>query len=133
MKKILVFFLLLTVVLHSCRKRTEAPTLASIITQGKWYVNLMKSNGINNTSSYAGWQFTFQTDKTVIVTNSTSSFNGTWDEDYNLGKFVLTINSQRIEFIRISQEWDIGLKTFGKIIFYDDKLNPSQELQFTKF
>jgi hypothetical protein len=133
MKKILPFLLITTIAVFSCRKPSEVPSLTSIITQGTWYVNLMKDNGVNNTSAYTGWQFTFKTDKVATVTDGVTNYTGSWREDSTRQKFILTINSPEIELIHISQEWDISLKTYGRVIFKDDKLNPAQELQFTKF
>lgn len=133
MKKIyflnLVFFLLNS----SCRKPTEAPSLASVITQGDWYVNLMKDNGINKTAAYQGWKFTFQADKVVKISNGVSIYTGVWDEDVLRQKFILTINSPQLPLIQISQEWDISFKTPKRVTFKDNDFSPTQELQFTRF
>jgi len=133
MKKLIPLLISILIVAFSCRKPTDVPSLTSIITQGKWYVNLMKDNGVNNTSAYNGWQFTFQPDKVVTVTNGVNNYSGSWQEDSTRQYFILSINSPKIELIHISQQWDISLKTYGRIIMKDDKLNPTQELQFTKF
>ncbi len=133
MKKLLPLLLISSIVIFSCRKPSEVPSLTSIITVGKWYVNLMKDHGVNNTPAFTGWQFTFQPDKVVTVTDGASNYSGTWKEDSTRQKFILSINSPEIELIYISKEWDISLKTYGRVIFKDDKLNPAQELQFTKF
>lgn len=93
----------------------------------------MKDNGINKTSSYQGWKFTFQADKVVKVTNGVSNYTGAWDEDVLRQKFVLTINSSQLPLIQISQEWDISFKTPKRVTFKDNDLSPSQELQFTRF
>ncbi|MBK8088129.1 MAG: hypothetical protein IPK31_09355 [Chitinophagaceae bacterium] len=133
MKKILPLLLIVAIAAFSCRKPAEVPSLTSIIVQGKWYVNLMKDYGVNNTAAFTGWQFTFQPDKVVTVTDGVNNYSGSWKEDSTRQKFILSINSSEIELIYISKEWDISLKTYGRVIFKDDKLNPSQELQFTKF
>lgn len=133
MKKLLPILLMGTIAVFSCRKPSEVPSLTSIITQGKWYVNLMKDYGVNNTPAFNGWQFMFQPDKVVTVTDGANNYSGTWREDSTRQKFILSINSPEIELIYICREWDISLKTYGRVIFKDDKLNPAQELQFTKF
>jgi hypothetical protein len=133
MKNILFFLILSSSLINSCRKPKEAPSLKSVITVGEWYVNLMRDNGINKTASYQGWKFTFQADKVVKVTNGVSNYTGVWDEDVLKQKFILTINSPLQPLIFISQEWDISFKTPNRVTFKDNDLNPSQELQFTRF
>jgi len=133
MNKLLLFILFGLTIATSCRKPADLPLLTGIITQGTWYVNLMKDNGVNYTAAYTGWQFTFQADKVVLVTDGSTTYNGTWAEDEARDKFILNINSPEIELINISQEWDIFLKTYSRVIFKDDKYNTTQELQFTKF
>ena len=133
MKKGLFFILLGLTIATSCRKPADLPLLSGIINQGTWYVNLMKDNGVNYTAAYTGWKFTFQANKVVMVTDGSSTYNGIWAEDETRDKFILSINSPEIELINISREWDIFLKTYGRVIFKDDKYNTTQELQFTKF
>ena len=133
MKKGLFFILLGLTIATSCRKPAKLPLLTGIISQGTWYVNLMKDNGVNYTAAYTGWKFTFQANKVVMVTDGSSTYNGIWAEDETRDKFILSINSPEIELINISREWDIFLKTYGRVIFKDDKYNTTQELQFTKF
>ena len=133
MNKPFLFILFGLMIASSCRKPTDPPLLTGIITQGTWYVNLMKDNGTNYTAAYTGWKFTFQADKVVLVTDGVTSYSGTWAEDEARDKFILNINSPEIELINISQEWDIFLKTYGRVIFKDDNFNTTQELQFTKF
>jgi hypothetical protein len=133
MKNFFTFCFFLIFLISSCRKPTEAPSLASVITQGEWYVNLMRDNSINKTASYQGWKFTFQADKVVKVSNGVSNYTGVWDEDVLRQKFILTINSPQLPLIQISQEWDISFKTPKRVTFKDNDLSPSQELQFTRF
>ncbi len=133
MKKLLLLLIISTITAFSCRKPSEAPSLTSIITQGKWYVNLMKDNGVNKTAAYKNWQFIFNSDKTITVTKNAVTYNGTWEEDPLRKKIILNITSPEIELILISQEWDISFKTPGRVTFNDDKLTPTQELQLTKF
>ncbi|MFT3845829.1 MAG: hypothetical protein QM725_12315 [Lacibacter sp.] len=128
-----ILFLFILLLFSACRKATEAPSLKSIIKQGSWYVNLMKDNGTAYTSSYSGWKFSFKTDSTLTVTNGVDSCSGTWREDVERDKFLLDIESSNLGLIWISQEWDIKLKTPSRVIFMDNKYNPSMELQLTKY
>ncbi len=133
MKIALTSFIAFFISFSSCRKPTDAPTLKNVIKQGTWYVNLMKVNGVTYTSAYNGWKFTFLTDSTLTATNSTVSYTGTWNEDTDREKFTLNLQTSNTALIMISQEWDIKLKTPGRVVFMDDKYNPSEELQLTKY
>jgi hypothetical protein len=133
MKPIILSFFLMLLMLSACRKPTDAPALSSVIKQGTWYVNQMKDNGVSYTSAYNGWKFSFKTDSTLIVSNGVDSCSGKWKEDIDKQKFLLNIQSANFAFIWISQEWDIILKTPGRVIFRDNKLSPTMELQLTKY
>lgn len=133
MKGSITCLIFLFMFIAACRKPTDAPTLKNIVKQGVWYVNLMKDNGVTYTSIYKGWKFTFKTDTTLTVTNGIDSCNGTWREDVDRDKFRLNIQTTNMALIWISQEWDIQLKTPGRVVFMDNKYNPAMELQLTKY
>jgi hypothetical protein len=132
MKKNLFYLLAPFLLVFSCKKSDTSPALAGIITKGKWKVSLMKDNGHDVTPAYDDWVFTFLPDKIVKVTDSIDSFTGHWQEDTTRKKFILNINSGKIELITISHEWDIVFKTPGSFTLKDNKLSPSKELQFIK-
>lgn len=133
MKKTLILLIILTITAFSCRKPADVPSLTSIITEGNWYVNLMKKNGVNMTSLYKKWQFTFNADKTVTVTNGVNNYNGTWEEDDLRQNFKMAITSPELELTSICKVWDISFKTPRRVTFQDDKLNPTEELQYTQY
>ncbi len=131
MKKILPVLLLLGV-FGSCRKPQDTPPLQSILTDGVWRISLYKQNNNNYTYLYSGWQFRFNNDKTVNVSNGTQTFAGTWNEDPRADNFTINITSTEQELSEISHLWFNKLLTYKQVLFHNDRANPTKELQFTK-
>ena len=131
MKKLLPVLLLIAIG-GSCRKPQDTPPLQSIITDGVWRISLHKQNNSNNTFLYTGWQFRFNADKTLVVSNGSQSFTGTWAEDPRADNFEIKITSTEQELSDISHLWFNKLLTYRQVLFQNDKTNPTKELQFTK-
>jgi hypothetical protein len=131
MKKLLLYIFLFTLVI-SCRKPQDTPPLQNILTQGVWRISLLRNNGNNITFLYTGWQFTFNADKTMQVTDGTSTYDGTWTENSAGDTFELDISSTELELEYISKLWHNELLNPKQVLFHNDRNNPTQELQFTK-
>lgn len=131
MKKLLLYLLFATAA-FSCRKPQDTPPLQNIITQGTWRVSLLRDNGNNITYIYTGWQFTFNADKTMQVTDGSTTYNGTWTENPQGDTFELDISSTELELEYISKLWHNELLNPKQVLFNNDRDNPTQELQFTK-
>ncbi|HLP39241.1 hypothetical protein [Lacibacter sp.] len=131
MKK-LVFCLFLLTAVFSCRKPQDTPPLQNILTQGSWRISLLRDNGNNITYLYNGWQFTFNADKTMQVSDGTTTYNGTWNENSQGDTFELDISSTELELEYISKLWHNELINPNGVLFQNDRNNPTQELQFTK-
>jgi hypothetical protein len=134
MTKTLTGTLLLMLLITACAKneKPQSPSLAYLLAQGIWRINLMQNGGSNITSAYSPWQFVFQGNKTLKITDGLNEIGGNWREDTLRQKLILNVNSSAVEFILISQEWDIHYKTPARLTFRDNKISPSQELQFTR-
>lgn len=131
MKKLLLYLLLVTAA-FSCRKPQDTPPLQNILTQGTWRVSLLRDNGNNITYIYTGWQFTFNADKTMQVTDGSTTYNGTWTENPQGDTFELDISSTELELEYISKLWHNELLNPKQVLFHNDRDHPTQELQFTK-
>jgi hypothetical protein len=118
--------------LISCRKPQDTPPLQNIITQGTWRISLLRDNGNNITYLYNGWQFTFNADKTMQVTDGATTYIGTWTENPQGDTFELDISSPELELEYISKLWHNELLNPRGVLFHNDRNNPTQELQFTK-
>ena len=131
MKK-LVFCIILITVLFGCRKPQDTPALQSIFLDGTWRITLFKDNGNNLTYLFSPWLFTFNSDKTLQVTNGTDTYAGTWEENPAGDTFTLDINAPELELIYISQLWHNELLNPKQALFHNDRVNVTKELQFTK-
>ncbi len=131
MKKFLPVLLLIAIC-GSCRKPQDTPPLQSILTDGVWRISLYKQNNSNNTFLYTGWQFRFNADKSLEVSNGSQTFAGTWAEDPRADNFEIKITSTEQELSDISHLWFNKLLTYRQVLFQNDKTNPGKELQFTK-
>lgn len=131
MKKLLLYLFLVAAV-FSCRKPQDTPPLQNILTQGTWRVSLLRDNGTNITYIYTGWQFTFNADKTMQVTDGSATYNGTWTENPEGDTFELDISSTELELEYISKLWHNELLNPKQVLFNNDRDHPTQDLQFTK-
>jgi len=133
MKKGFVIVLLLTVVLFSCRKRTEAPVLKSVLVGSEWRVNKFNIAGTDYALLYRGMKFVFNADSSMKITDGTATYDGKWEADESARTFTMLIKSTRYEFTLMSTEWDIYLKTPNQVQFQDDLYSPNQQLWFGKW
>lgn len=130
MKQFLFFLFITSLIFAGCRKRTDPPTLSSIITQKDWKVSLVRNSGVNITTLYLGLNFTFSADSTVTISDGVNVYGGRWEEDVNARRFTLIINSPLFELGLISRDWDIQLITPKQLQFRDNRFAPTQELWF---
>lgn len=79
------------------------------ITQSTWKVTNFNEDGVNQTSNFAGYNFTFNPNGTVAATNGSTIMNGTWTTgtDDSTPKFILNFNSLNGPFEEISEDWEI--------------------------
>ncbi|MBP6686408.1 MAG: hypothetical protein KA160_01015 [Lacibacter sp.] len=128
----LLFCLFLFISVVSCRKPQDTPAHQNILTQGSWRISLFKDNGNNLTYLFTSWQFTFNTDKTMQVTNGVDTYIGTWQENTGGDTFELNINAPELELVYISRLWHNELLNPKQVLLHNDRDNPTKELQFTK-
>jgi hypothetical protein len=131
MKKLVLSMILVTAV-FGCRKPQDTPALQSIFTEGTWRITLFRDNGNNLTFLFTAWRFTFNKDKTLLVTDGTDTYTGTWDENQAGDTFTLDINTPELELIYISQLWHNELLNPKQALLHNDRINVTKELQFTR-
>ena len=84
--------------------------LQDAIIQGTWKITRFIEDGVNQTSNFNGFNFTFNTNGTVLATNGSTSINGTWSTNVSSSgtpKFVLNFNISNGPFDEISEDWNI--------------------------
>ena len=126
LKGVLVFAV--TILFFTCKKDTTG--ISQIITTARWTVNYYHNNGVDLTSSFNGYVFTFTNDDSVKVSNGTSVIaTGTWRADDSKNELHLIINSP---FDSINKGWIVFEKTNTDFKLKDDNTVSTEELHFIK-
>ncbi len=84
--------------------------LQDVIIQGTWKITRFIEDGVNQTANYNGFNFTFNTNGTVLATNGSTPVNGTWTTSISSSgtpKLVLNFNISNGPFDEISEDWNI--------------------------
>ncbi len=86
-------------------------------TSGTWKVTLFEEDGVNQTGYFNGYNFNFNTNKTVVATNSSNTVNGSWNSFVDSGstKFDLNFNALSGPFEEISEDWRVISNSATKI------------------
>ena len=132
MKKLILFLgicCILNLAFSCSDNETASPTLndpapvINTVKSGTWKITFYQDSGINETSNFAGYNFTFGSNSVLTATNGTNSYVGTWsvttdnsgddspssDLDFNIA-FASPAN-----FSELTEDWNIIEKTDTKI------------------
>lgn len=99
------------------------------VTSGTWRITLFEDSGVNETTNYSNYIFTFNTNGVLTAANSTS-FNGTWsvtssnsnddnpdnDLDFNIAFVAPAPNSFTDD---LTDDWDVISHTANRIQLVD--------------
>lgn len=116
------------IVLSACKK-DDVKTIKQVEKEmivGTWIITEFNDSGVDETSNFSGYQFTFNEDGSLVASNGTSSLNGTWsvtdsnsnddssdDVDFNI--YFNTTN----DFQDLTDDWDIVSHSDSKIELID--------------
>ncbi|RYY48150.1 MAG: hypothetical protein EOO06_11050 [Chitinophagaceae bacterium] len=115
MKQILnlVFAGFFAIAISSCSKDDNntggvSATVAASLKTGTWKITSFVDNGVDETSNFNSFIFTFNSSGTVTATNSVLTANGTWSTgiDDSRHKLLLVFGSPAF-FSDISEDWEI--------------------------
>lgn len=113
--------ILLAVLVISCSKddsndtndnsNTNQATQANQIAQtGTWRISYFWDTDKDETSNFTGYEFSFNSDGSLVATNGTDTVNGTWsvtnsssDVDFN----IMFAVPQSSDFEDLNDDWDI--------------------------
>lgn len=113
-----VTFVMLSLFVLSCQKDddTNSNSIATVATQGKWRVTLFSENGVDQTSAFSGYEFSFNTNGSAIATKAATNVNGTWaaGTDDSKQKFILNFGSASL-WENISEDWQVKSQTANTI------------------
>ena len=122
--------------LNSCisNGNTDIAELIEFLTTNSWYVAYFFDEG-NYTSDYCEYEFTFNTDGTVIANNGTTTVNGIWEVEVDDDHLELDIDfGNNIPFDELNEDWDLLNATLNIIELFDESDNnePSDYLTFNR-
>ncbi len=102
---------------------TDPTPIINTVTQGTWRVTYYFDTDTDDTSDFAGYNFTFGSSNVLTATNGTNTYTGSWsvtsdnspssDLNFNI-LFVSPVN-----FEDLSDDWDIVSRTSTKIELID--------------
>jgi hypothetical protein len=121
------------VIEKDCDDDQSTNDLIDIIIDGHWIVTNYNDDGVNETENYDEYQFTFNTDETVVATNNTSTIAGTWSTtiDDDQLKMILDFGAQT-PLDEFNDDWDVFDLDLDRIELKDESNNDIDILVFEK-
>lgn len=107
---------------NSVDNNTSPAVIKTTITAGSWRVTNYFDTDHDETSSFNGFNFVFDTGGGVIASNTLFAVNGTWQAitDDSKAKLVLDFDSNAPSFFQeIEDDWRIISRTDTKITLED--------------
>lgn len=106
MKKIAFITFVGIFLLLSCGKKKIIKEIDEDIIDGTWRVSLFEEDGVNETSDYTGYVFTFKSDGTVKAASGAGVVNGVWSTNKDDGHvdFNLTLPAPLDD---LSDDWEV--------------------------
>ena len=124
-------FLFIVTIFSSCSDEDDStvnnsvdPTpVINIVNNGTWRVTLYEDSGVDETSNFTGYNFSFDAGNVLTATNGTNTYSGTWsvtsdnsmddspsnDLDFNIA-FSAPAN-----FAELTEDWNIISYTATKV------------------
>lgn len=108
----------------------EITQIENTVESGTWRITSYIDSGQNETTDFTNYDFTFASDGTLVATNGTTTYNGTWsitnsnsnddsssnnDIDFNIA-FPVPDNN---DFEDLNDDWDIVMHTSTRIDLID--------------
>ena len=96
-----------------CKKDDNSPSpsstavLNSTIQQGNWRITNFNDSGNDETNHFNGYSFHFNSNGTVVATNSGSSENGSWSSIHDDSKLKLVLLFSAIPFDDLNDNWHV--------------------------
>lgn len=119
-KYYIAFFLLIGLPFVSCETSDDdmdntdisVTDIKAVITSGTWIVTLFEEDGVDETSDFFGFSFTFNADGVLRADSGDNSFSGAWSisSDDDDSKEDIDFNiffSSPANFAELSEDWDI--------------------------
>ena len=112
MKKAALLILMATClfVIPSCKKfvdKQKENYILNIMTNGRWYLDFYKENGVDQTALFTGYEFQFYKDEKVDAIRGASVTGGTWKADVTNLSFTGAFVTSSDTLLRLNHVWKI--------------------------
>lgn len=109
MRKTILLSLLVTVLAtESCKKdSTTTPIINTTVQQSTWKITLLSLNGVDQTSHYTDYQFTYTSSGSVTATKTGSTVTGTWSSGFDDSKEKLILMFSANPFLELNEDWEV--------------------------
>ncbi|MBS4042647.1 MAG: hypothetical protein KGZ59_02400 [Chitinophagaceae bacterium] len=118
MKKLLSLFLASSLLFSSCKKDDDVistTNVSSTVSNGTWRITYFAESGVNKTSNYNGYNFTFGANNVVTAVKNTTTVTGTWTMGNDNSKVKLILAFTASNFDSLSEDWHVLERTDTKI------------------
>lgn len=143
-----VFFaIFLAMLINSCGE-DDSPSnvntvssVTNVVGLGTWKITLFNDSGTDKTSNFSGYNFTFGTGNSLLATNGSNSYTGTWSvaDDNSNDDSISTLHfnvafSSPTNFAELTEDWKIIERTDSiiKLIHISGGNGGTDYLTFTK-
>lgn len=109
----------------SSNTNPTAQEITNTVTSGTWRITSYLDSGQDETSNFAGYNFTFGTSNSLKATNGTNEYNGVWtvtndDDTPNDVDFDIFFSAPATQsFIDLTDDWDVLERTSNKVRLVD--------------
>jgi hypothetical protein len=92
-------------------------TVTDNTTSGTWRVTLFQEDGSNQTSNFNGYNFSINSNGTIVAVNGSTTKNGNWStySDSGSTKFDIVFLDNNGPFEEISEDWRVLSSTTSKL------------------
>ena len=118
MKNIFSLLVFSMVLFSSCKKEDDVistTNVSSTLNNGSWRITYFAESGVNKTSNYNGYNFSFGANNVLTAVKNTTTVTGTWTMGTDNSKVKLIIAFTASSFDSLSDDWHVLERTDTKI------------------
>lgn len=107
-----------TFLFTNCKKEDDVITttnVSSTINNGSWRITYFAESGVNKTSNYNGYNFTFGASNVVTAVKNTTTVTGSWSMGTDNSKIKLLLAFTASNFDSLTDDWHVLERTDTKI------------------
>lgn len=126
MKPLSFIWLVIILLIFSCRKPENSPAPSSVISGKNWKLVEYNYNGTNITNNFSDCRFSFGSDGVLKITNAGQTFTGIWKEFSNPPKLEIIIVTNNTFVQLFNKNWENKLLNPQRIELADSKIDPQE-------